>query len=116
MLFHADDTTLLENDLLATKNLLNFLTIMWHSGTEGGVHHHTLSCFLTALVNWLSNESREPLSVKILFDSTLTALAALEGLRSGPMSNDVNKFRQWDDETVWQLAVGSSRSDLVVAC
>jgi len=88
---------------------------MWRSGTEGGVHHHTLSCFLTPLVNWLSNEPEECISKHILLDSLLTALAALECLRSGPMSTDINKFRLWDDESVWQLAIESPRCDLVVA-
>lgn len=89
---------------------------MWRSGTEGGVHHHTLSCFLTPLVNWLSNQSQEScIPTHILLDSLLTALAALEGLRSGPISTDINKFRLWDDESIWQLAIYSPRCDLIVA-
>ena len=112
----ADGTILTENDLLATKSLLNFMTIIWHSSTEGGVHHHTLSCFLTALVNWLSVLPHGSISKNVILDSLLTALAALDGLRSGPMSNDTNKFRLWDDESIWQLAVDSARSDLIIVC
>ena len=112
----ADGTFLTENDLLATKSLLNFMTIIWHSSTEGGVHHHTLSCFLTALVNWLSVVPHGSISKNVLLDSLLTALAALDGLRSGPMSDDTNKFRLWDDESIWRLAVESARSDLIVVC
>jgi hypothetical protein len=112
----ADHTPLTENYLLATKSILNFLTLIWRSGTEGGIHHHTLSCFLTPLVNWLSNEPRECTSTHIVLDSLLTSMAALEGLRSGLTSTDANKFRLWDDEAIWQLAINSSRSNLVVAC
>jgi len=100
---------------MATKSILNFLTIMWRSGTEGGIHHHTLSCFLTPLVNWLSNAPQGCISIHILLDSLLTALAALEGLRSGVMSTNANKFRLWDDKLIWQLAIDSPRSNLVVA-
>lgn len=92
------------------------MTIIWHSSTEGGVHHHTLSCFLTALVNWLSVLPHGSISKNVILDSLLTALAALDGLRSGPMSNDTNKFRLWDDESIWQLAVDSARSDLIIVC
>jgi hypothetical protein len=115
-MLHADGTILTENDLLAIKSLLNFMTIIWHSNTEGGVHHHTISCFLTALVNWLSAASHGCISKNALLDSLLTALAALDGLRSGPISNDTNKFRLWNDESIWQLAVNSARSDLIVVC
>jgi hypothetical protein len=108
---------LIESDLLATASLLNFLSIIWHSGTEGGVHHHTLSCFLTALVNRLSIERHQKSNLmEILLDSLLTALATLEGLRCGLTSNNSEKFRLWDDESIWKFAIDSSPSDLVVAC
>lgn len=88
---------------------------MWHTGTEGGVHHHTLSCFITPLVGWLSSEPPGSLSIHTLLDSLLTALAALQGLRSGPMSDEDGKFRSWDSEAIWKLAMDSTRSDIVVA-
>ena len=102
--------------MAAIRGILLFLSILWHNESEGGVHHHTLSCFLVPLVDLVSNLCEDRSQPDCLLEPLLTALAALERCRARPTSIDAGKFRLWDYETIWQLVVNSPSSDLMVAC
>lgn len=104
------------HDVAAIRGILLFLTILWYNGSEGGIHHHTLSCFLVPLVDFVSSLREECSQSDYLLEPLLTGLAAFEWCRAGPTSNDAGNFRLWDYQTIWQLAVNSPSSDLMVAC
>jgi hypothetical protein len=106
--------TLLQSSLYASKIILNFLSIMWHSGTRGSLHPQTTSSLLVSLVTQIAAERRNSLPYKLLCGPLLVALAAMETLRVDPAFGDVKVI--WKDPPIWQAALASGSSNLVVSC
>ena len=107
---------LARDEIYYLKNLLNFLTVIWHSGTNGGIHRHTVFCFLSPLVNWLAIEPRDSRPLHWLLDSVFTAFTAFQGLQAKAIAVEDGKFGSWDTEALWKLATNWGRYDIVVAC
>jgi hypothetical protein len=99
-----------ERNLHETKLALDFLTISWQKGSRGFLCGQNVSLFLASLVDHLSRENPDSSPSTILCDSLLSTLATLEAVKSDASFSDVCKL--WEDETLWQVAMNSRRSNL----
>jgi hypothetical protein len=95
------------------KLMLEFLALIWQSGTRGFLHTKTVSELFSSIVDQLAQEFPTSTHGVTLLATFLTTLAVVETLRSTATLGDVNKV--WQDDTLWQLSFRVGCSDLVGA-
>jgi hypothetical protein len=106
--------TRLPSSLHALKVMLNFLSIMWNSGTRGFLHPQTTSTLFVSLVTQILMEHPGSFPSTLLCDTLLTALANVEILRVDPTFGDVKII--WKDQSIWQIGLAAGCSNLISAC
>ncbi|KAL6302231.1 hypothetical protein BKA93DRAFT_794093 [Sparassis latifolia] len=103
-------SSLRSNETASFGQLLHFITILWHGNVKTAFRREITLPFINALLNWLVSQSPGADCSVMLRDSLLTSLTVVE-----PLLSQDGVDRLWDIDVVWQMAMESPPTNLLVA-